>query len=200
MIRADDQDGFTLVEMLVAIALLAMMFGYAYSAIHTFRFIKRAETVAAQQRAVDAAQRHLRLVVAGARASFTTTGTGETRLLFDGRASELTVASLLDDRIVQGGLRQLHYFVEPGSGRLVVSHGLKRDPDPQVERTDAVLNGVVALSFSYFGQPDPDQGPQWVSQWPRQDALPDLVRIEAEMADDVQAKWPAMTIAIEASR
>jgi prepilin-type N-terminal cleavage/methylation domain-containing protein len=195
--RATGEDGFTLIEMLVAIGLLALMMGYAYSAISTFRHIKRAEETGARRRAVDSAQRHLRQSIEGARVTYTF-NEGETRILFEGRPDSLVIAAQLDDRLVQGGLQRLRYGLEQDSLRL--TYAVKRDASPEAGRTESVLDGVTALAFSYYGAAEEGAEPRWQKDWPRRDALPALVRIEADLAQASPAQWPPLTVAIEASR
>jgi type II secretion system protein J len=190
-------DGFTLVEMLVAISLLALMMGYAYAAIATFRHIKRAEETGARQRAIESAQHHLRQTIEGARVTYTF-NEGETRILFEGRSDSLVISAQLDDRLVQGGLQRLRYHF--GQNSLLLTYAVKRDANLEAGRTEPVLEDVTALAFTYYGAAEEGAEPLWQKAWPRNDALPALVRIEAVLADTSSARWLPLTVAIEASR
>jgi general secretion pathway protein J len=187
-------DGFTLVELLVAITLIALLTLGLYQAFGIGT--RTAGTVSANidrpaqiaiaydfmQRAFTAAEP---LPAAG--------GAAQAILNFDGHTDALSFVTLPPAYLAIGGFQLLHIGLEPGNGgkRLIVSwQGVSRGPiapQPEMLQPSILIDQVRNLTFAYFGVPGPNQPPAWLDQWSERDALPQLIRMRLTLANGMRA-------------
>ena len=197
--RAPPDAGFTLIEMIVALALMSLIVGLLASSVRGTRqvlaFIDRnnvtgavppaqsyllssfAQTVSAQQAGAD---RPPALLGEPARVRFTTSHAPQGQI---------------------EGLYHVELRLEPMSGRsppfdLVAIHTLARPAQadgedlPAPSRRSILASNVVAASFEYYGTVDgePDQW-RWLDSWSSADRLPRLVRIDVRFAPGQPQTW-----------
>jgi general secretion pathway protein J len=58
-----------------------------------------------------------------------------------------------------------------------------------------LLAGAASVEFSYFGRLRTESGAKWHDQWSRQTVLPQLLRIQVRFAEGDARRWPALVIA-----
>lgn len=166
--------GFTLIEVLVAVLIFALMSAAAYAAVDTLlrsrqALHQRAQSLQQLQTAMGRFERDLRQAMAvPVRDEY-----GETQPLLSGSSTrvELTRAGLANPL---------------GQTRARVEHVLWALQDQTLNRANfgvldraintkpqivPMLGGVTGFSLSYF------DGTQWRKQWPRPDAPPDLPKL-----------------------
>lgn len=195
-----DTAGFTLIEMLVASAMLALMAIYAVSSISTFKEIRRVESRFDERRSVASVQRHFGQTISNAHVSFELIGEAETRIIFTGKSDSLVLTSMLDDRLERGGLHRLNYRLDKSSKRLVLRYEIARPTRSNSgERELVLLENINAIKLSYFGAHDDDGADTWQSTWARPDRLPIYVRIEVAFAEGDSRRWAPLIVRIEGS-
>jgi general secretion pathway protein J len=193
--------GFTLIEMLVALALVSLM---SVAMLQAYRFSQRTLSQATRLdggvREVAGAQRLLRRLI-------------EQAYPFEGPASE---AAATVARPLEGGARELalsapslaragavglvRYTLAESDGALEVRWSIDRNgaADAVSERREALLDGVAALSIDYLELVRLDNGqfePLWRESWTNRHKLPALVRVRVQFAPGDRRQWPELVVA-----
>lgn len=194
--------GFTLLEMLVALALLAL---FASALPQAYGLVRRTWAISAElsrDNPEQTARAFLQTRLAEATPVFDRKSEGD-EIAFAGSEDSLNFVAPLIHAPKGGGLYRFRLYVGPdASGRsaLLVSlepHGppQQRDefnaapPTQDVQR----LAPAAGVRLRYFGRPAPREKAQWQSSWNRNDALPDLVEINLARENGTQMP----TLAIE---
>ncbi|HSS29036.1 MAG TPA: prepilin-type N-terminal cleavage/methylation domain-containing protein [Usitatibacter sp.] len=203
--NARTQRGFTLIEMLIALVLLAAMMSLLYSGVNF------------GLRSWDAAD------VNGRRTADRRIGENFLRreltqlfpmrfkdpmtlkFAFSGEREQLRFVSSRPAGVTQGGLSLVGIDVEEGDGRtrnLVMRRAMPDDAAKDFGPLDAakptvLLEGIDAVAFSYFGSENDFTDPQWYDTWTFDGHIPALVRISMRAADG--SLLPAMTVHVELS-
>ena len=194
--------GFTLIELIAALVLLALMSSVIYSALSLAgRAWDGGEAKATQVSEMRQAQEFLREELT-AQFPLRLKKAIDLPLLFAGERDELRFTASLPTRVAEGGVLYFRLALARVDDRqqLIVERLL---PDPQATQNPdfqnvehSVLAGDIAeLKISYFGR-DPGavftDTPSWRDRWDDRQRLPLLVRI------DVQPKqgpaWPTLVV------
>ncbi len=197
------QAGFTLVELLVAMTLLAFL---SITLFGGLRFGARSwEAVvdsSAERDHIASTQTFLRDRLG----QLTRPGPAGPRRLddegrLDGGPERLEFIAPWLSALSLGGLYRFTLWHEDtGDGRLMLSwQPAEADPDALEELGDLageriLLDGVAEFSLSYYGAPDEDAEPEWLDQWENPDAPPLLVRVDLAFAD-ARRVWPVFIVA-----
>lgn len=196
------QRGFTLLEMLLAFTLLALLFAGLFSAFHTF---SRAWDAADARMA---ATEDLRLVSDFLRRQLGQVmvlkirgeKTDEPMYAFAGTARSLRYAAPLQPLQHQGGIFLIELSVQPGSQgqALVLRYAPYRpelDWDKALSGTEPVqvFDGLQSVAFAYFGREEADADPVWSSEWKNSLRYPELLKITLA---DAQRVWPELVVAL----
>ncbi|HYC01840.1 MAG TPA: prepilin-type N-terminal cleavage/methylation domain-containing protein [Azospirillaceae bacterium] len=168
--------GFTLLEMLVAMTVLALVLAAAAGALGFLgqgfgRATDRVERVEQAAVARDVLRRQLARgfpLVEG--------GVDDGRYVFTGERNALTFVIAEPPAPGRGGLSVARFTIEPGEGGDRLTYGQRRLAGGE-ERTSPLLDGPYRLSFEYFGSLGPAQPPAWRPDWPDRRRLPLLVRL-----------------------
>lgn len=193
-------EGFTLVELLVAVTLVALLTVVLFGGL---RFgMRAADAVSARvdrssQIAVvyDFMQRELadaRLLAAA--------GDGQQApASFEGQPDAVSFVTIPPAYLALGGFHLLHVAMEGtgGTRRLTVSwQQVPRGSlplEPTTLQPSVLLDRLSAVQFGYFGVLDANRPPDWQDHWTDRDDLPQLIRLRIVMADGWQA--PDLVIA-----
>ena len=157
--HADPEAGFTLLELLVATALLGLLsvvlLGSTRFGIQVWA---RSESAIADSNQIRRVQTALSEELSRAYPLFVASGTPDAHIDFDGSADRLTFLS--PDRALPGALARTSIFVESAESdtELVSTSKLELSADAASDKT-VLFRGVKALSLSYFG-PDKDGEPR----------------------------------------
>jgi general secretion pathway protein J len=186
--------GFTLVELLVAIALIALLTVGLYQAFGIGT--RAASTVSAnidRPAQIAVAYDFMQRAFTGAEPLPMATDPSQATINFDGESQSLSFVALPPAYLAIGGFQLLHLGLEPGKNgaRLIVSwEGVPRGPiapQPQMPQPSILVDKVRSVAFAYFGAPGPKQQPSWLDRWSDRDGLPKLIRMRLTLANGVRA-------------
>jgi general secretion pathway protein J len=178
--------GFTLIEVLIGAALLAVMTTLLTSAL--FTMTRSARAGEGRMEAIDSTQlvhAFLRRQLQGA-FPLTERVDGDERVLFEGRLDRLRFVGHLP-LAERGGLQ----FIEVAAVRGVLEmryrdaspHVPFARPDPEW-RSRTLLPDVRRSRWRYFGARDDESPARWTDEWVERDRLPELIRLELTHEDD----------------
>lgn len=185
--------GLTLVEMIVALALGALVVAFLAQGTGLLRaFTRVADTVAAQDETL-AVRDHLRRTLA----STLTGGTGTQRTVLAG-IGDTVVFTVPGDRLLEtGGPVRVTLAAIP-EGRSI-SLAETRAPAGGSEgrnRTRRLVEGAAAVAFSFFGGLSGDLTPSWSPEWTDPGTSPQLVRIDVRFPAGDKRRWPPFVVLI----
>jgi len=205
-VSARAQGGFTLIELIVAMVLLAVMMSLLYSGVS---FALRSwdagdangRRVADRRIGENFVRRELTELFPMRWKDPMTL-----KFAFDGAADHLRFVSSRPADVSGGGLSLVGIDVEQGeapkSSNLVMRRAMPDDaardfgPLDQVKPT-VLLEDVGAVSFAYFGAENDFTDPQWYDQWTFEGRIPSLIRISMRGSDG--SPMPALTVRMELS-
>jgi len=187
--------GFTLVELLVVLALTGLLVLSLYQA---FRIGSRAADRANPD--ADAATQFAlmqdfmdREIAAAVPMPIPDDPTQTIR--FDGEPEAISFIGLPPAFLGLGGFHLLH--LQLIDGRIEVSwEPLARGPsapEPSPPRPSILMAGVRTITFAYFGVPAPSEAPNWIERWADRPDLPELVRLRIILANGTHS--PDMIVA-----
>lgn len=186
--------GFTLVELLAALAILAVLTGVLAAALST-GFAGRAR-VTARADALDelrAAQGLIRRTLTEARPVSWTHGRFAVAA-FDGTPARVSFLGVLPGFDGPGGLHQIRFQVEDGA--LVMERAATSGEEQVFATRDPVvlLRDVAALRISYFGKRERSNEGRWYPEWKDETKFPELVRFEVDSSSAGRPLWPALIV------
>jgi prepilin-type N-terminal cleavage/methylation domain-containing protein len=196
------EDGFTLLELMVCLGLLALISAFLAQGLSLVRhgggMMERAE----RDDSLRAVQMYLARALEGALPAFQADESGAASAVFDGSGDSLRFIGRSDGRLEGGGLVVVEFRIDAldGERRLIVGRRAVRAEDDGAREPEAhlLLAGVAAAKFRYFGRPDDRSEPGWAAEWRARDALPQLVEITVIPAEKGLFVWTPLTIAIPA--
>lgn len=187
------QAGFTLLEMLLAIALLVLLAGLAYGTLRTgVRGWEAADAQADREDALRVGWPFLHQTLEAAR---TERDPQRNAIRFDGDAAQLSWVAELPAHFAAGGPRLLTLTSadDPQGERrqlVLVSAPLDSETAGDDANQRAVLvDDLADIAIAYYGADD-DGAPRWQSVWRERRNLPQLVRIDIQPTD--QPAWPSL--------
>jgi general secretion pathway protein J len=190
--NAENQDGFTLVELLVSMALLSLMAIYTIQAFSTLRNMNRIEANIAAQMDVDAVVRHLHDEIANTHVVMSE-GIGATsKLFFEGNVSNLKFVTTSNGERETGGLYLVQLQVD-ADGTLISKRQLLGTKSSEHIDEVILLRNVNSIAFSYVTNGNP---PSIANQWTANNTLPNAVQINLSFKDGDTRKWSIPTIRI----
>ena len=193
----DNQAGFTLVELLVALALTAAISNFI---IGGFQLVRRAAAITYGRESgeeVDAAAAQLRGLLARTMPVTALDEADSTvHLVFEGQMDAITFVTLSEATAFQGGLMRLRLSWldhPPLPGRpatLVVRTAIFRANPRRIFESEPVVlfRDVVRFSLQYFGAPELDKPPQWHSEWMGRDRMPLAMLTQIDLAGKCGAR------------
>lgn len=187
---AGPADGFTLLELLIAVTLLAILTIVLFGGLRlgtraTTAIDQRVDHMSQIGTVYDFLQNELanaeNLARPGAQAAAIPR--------FDGDTRALNFVTTPPAYLTAGGFELLHLRIEPEGrfGRLVVSwtpvsRGAAFGPRPSLPPS-VLLNKVKRIAFAYYGALGPNQPAAWHDAWSGRTDMPQLVRLRVTLAD-----------------
>jgi general secretion pathway protein J len=194
--------GFTLVEVLVATALLSLLMLGLLTAMRSFA---QSETRIDERIRIDddlrVSERFLRTVMATVSPRQRATPAGAPKEVdFVGGAAAMRWIGVMPARHGAGGLYRFHLYGRPataeGPAALVLEFfpyvaGFEAPLDPAAVQSRAMATTVGEIRFRY--QDEAESGEQWLAEWPHVDRLPR--RIGLTVGSD-RLPWPETVVAV----
>jgi general secretion pathway protein J len=199
--RRRNAEGFTLAELLVAMALLGLLSAMLFGGL---RFGARSwESVVDRSAELDrivAAQAFLRDRFSQARKPLADEG-DVAEAAFSGDAEHVSFTSPWLSAISQGGLYQFRLsYTGEDDGRVLLAW---RPQDIEAAENDealgelvgerALFSNVAAFELSYFGAAPGATEPEWIEEWRHPTDAPQRVRISMSFADETLV-WPKFVV------
>jgi general secretion pathway protein J len=204
MKRTRGQRGFTLIEVLVSITLLAVLLAAALAGIRTVTRAAAAGSVAAERtNKLRVTQEFLRreLMQALSTPFEQEQTTGKTRV-FKGEADSFTFVAPMPGYLGKGGPYVQQLSIGRGlrgsqmEFRQTLLNGYRDEHAKKVEEGDPVvlLEGIRSATFQYRGLSDTGQVTDWDETWDRYGAAPMMVRVRVEFEPGEHQSWPELVI------
>jgi len=196
--RRRGEQGLTLIELLLSLAILAILTGFLAGGLSMGRRAFGADRASEIGSETSAAIQTVAALV-GSALPVRFDGAGPKDALgFDGRQEILSFVGLSEGRSLRGGPHKI--VLRRSGGDIVVEfvalNGAlsKENPEPSSTRV-VVLSGVREVRLGYFGTVDAKAKPAWRADWVRAERLPDLVSIRIEFEDE-RRNEPATVVAL----
>lgn len=196
--------GFTLVEVVVSLALLALLILGAYTAIRTAtQAVATGEALIERTNRLRVTQELLRRQISQALAipHAQRRGTNES-IFLAGERDQLTWVSSMPGYLGRGGpyVQQIALERGPGGQSLVFRHAMLNgwDPDDGFDdrRTPPVtlVEGIRDLRIDYRAVDETGRLGSWQDRWDKPFQLPLLVRVRIEFERESRQQWPELVI------
>jgi general secretion pathway protein J len=195
--------GFTLLEVLGAMALLALLLLGVYAGVRTTTHVVQAGAVKIEQiDQIRSSQQFLRRELAQAMAQPIARDSDGNNIYFVGSESEMRFVAPLPGFLGRMGPQLIQLKLVPGDDRdqgerleaslaVLPPDGSAPKPlgDPQV-----LVEGIKGGGFSYRGIDQQGQPTDWQSNWNTTGNMPNLVSIKLSLDDGRQ--WPQMSASL----
>ena len=176
----DGNEGFTIVELLISLALLSFLTLLSIQGIRTIAQMNRVSQEVVEHEQLQSVERYIIQSIESARAVFMETGEGKSVLAFTGSASSLEFVTNSKIQVERGGLYLVRLFVVEGN--LTTERRLFRPGFNGIAgRTKplVLIEKVKGIAFRYFGKVSKkDTEAHWVSDWPRNRNLPTMLSVK----------------------
>jgi prepilin-type N-terminal cleavage/methylation domain-containing protein len=188
----DDQAGFTLVELLVALALTAAIASFIIGGFHLVRRASAITYDRERTEEIDAATTQLRGLLTATMPLTTIDEVDRTaHLVFEGRTDTVTFVALSEATAFQGGLMRVRLSWQdrpplPGHPAALVLRTAVFRANPRLvfeSEPVALFRDVVRFSLQYFGAPGLREPPQWQSEWVGRDRIPLSMLVQIDLAN-----------------
>lgn len=203
--------GFTLLEMLVAIMLAAILLGLSYSGLRAgIKSSTAGEQAINETNRLRVAQEFLRRVVARALPlTYEQSDRGD-RKVFEGEAELLKFVAPMPGYLGRGGayVQQVEIASGPNGQELLFSHRLLNGFDPDEAMADddnpavVLIDGLENAKFEFKGFDEQGKiDKQWQGEWEKSFQTPQMVRLKARFKKTGPLTFPdlVITLAIDPS-
>jgi general secretion pathway protein J len=196
------QRGFTLIEVLVATALLAAGLALAFATVRAATATaQRGEQLSQRSERMRAVEGFLRRRIASALpiGFETLPDTGE-QIRFIGESTRMRFVADLPDYLGRGGphLHDVELFDDGDAGRLAVSFtmvaGAQLLPERRPRPPETLAANLSGVRFRYRGLDEENAIGEWQDEWESPGQLP--LQVSIEIADADGRKWPPLVVAL----
>jgi general secretion pathway protein J len=206
-VERNSEAGFTLVEMLVGLSLLALMSVLLFGG---FRFGLRAWESGDDQIAaigeIERTQNLLRTLLSEAQLPVIAVNDGDIRQMasFVGEDERLWFVAPLPAHRGVGGLYEFELTkvrngAEDALSLAWRSYRVDRPlgDDRDFDDESILLRSTEGLRLAFFGQSSDQRDPAWLDSWDGSRGLPLLVRLTIEDVGDGRRDWPELVVALK---
>jgi general secretion pathway protein J len=196
--RAHD-GGYTLIEALASLAILAMVSVMIMSGLGTSRRLwERPDLGNDPNESVEATQAVVRHLVEHAFA-LVVNDSSSPSIQFEGTAEKIDFLGPAQDSHRPSEIQRYRLTLAQ-NGDLVLSSISDLAADPDAPPHDVVLmKNIQSLDLDYFGPGGTDGTPQWQPTWKSRPSLPKLVRLRLNFMPGDMRWWPTMIVSPAAS-
>ncbi len=202
--RRRAEAGFTLIEVLVSLVLLALVLVLLAGGLRYARSTWDAAARLDELAGADVAETFLRARLAEAMPLYEQRMAGTVRTLFQGAGDTMSFVAPAPNGPAGTGLYRYTLEAVAGADAAARTLGVRLVPhlpslsDAALERPPewyALMRNVRSVSFRYFGRDAVRSEPAWHAAWTRSDAMPSLVEI-AIARDDREGGPVSFTIGL----
>jgi len=196
--RRQGEQGLTLIELLLALAILALLTGFLAGGLSIGRRAFDADRAGEISGETDTAIQAMTSLIASALPGRAGTANPKSGVMFDGRRETMSFVSLSEGRSLRGGP---HLVRLRRSGMDLVVDVMGSNPETAEGAAGltpmrvVVLSGVRDIRFSYFGSVKPEGPSGWQAQWLGAERLPALVSIQIDF-EDARRNEPARIVTL----
>ena len=188
--RLKEDAAFTLVEMLLSLALLSMLSTFMVMGLRFSSQVKSAEARADILSSIDGVQRHLRRTISGAQAFTMGYSEQANQLSFEGTSQALSLTAPLDDRVAIGGLYQLRYEMDGEKNLALIYQLFRFGENAQPARSIVILENIEDVAFRYLSANG------WRDSWSNASLHPDAVEINVTFPAGDQRIWSPLVVSL----
>jgi general secretion pathway protein J len=192
--RAGHEAGFTLIEVLIGITLLAMLGTLIADGMRLGgRAWANAERQTDSSDDMVLLQSLFRRTIVRATPAF---GSGDPRdmtIAFAGDPDALTLTVPQPGTQFDGPWVRERFYVGPNGAARALFVAWQRD-GAAVTGPFVLLDHVAAIRFAYFGPGGAGGAPDWQGNWQNRNRLPDLVRVAIVRDDPRLRAWPELVV------
>ena len=198
--------GFTLLELLVSLALLSLLMAMMSQALYNVRQANRAGERAGSDAAVGSVRMVLSRIISEARPIRSAGSQHQGRPLIDGREDRLRLVTSFSAGGAFGGLNDTQISLQSDktgkTADLVVDQALFRQPGSQFGTImprplhAELLRNVTGLTFRYFGVAEFEGNARWHKTWRYPSRLPTLIEISLALPVGDTRVWPPLSISL----
>jgi general secretion pathway protein J len=197
--------GFSLIEVLLALLLLALLSAGVWGAIATStRAVRSGDLAIERTNKMRVTQELLRRQVSQALAVAFDRDPGDGRITnFLGERDRMTWVSAMPGYLGRGGpyVQELAYERDAGGGTLVFRHALLngfelREGFPEKPGPVVLLERVADVRIEYRGTTPEGRLDDWQDDWDKSGPLPLLVRIAVEFDRESGLRWPPLVVPV----
>jgi len=192
------EDGFTLLELMVALAILGLLSLMLFGGLRFgFRSWERETAHANAVADIGIAQGFLRRSIANAYPIFQLDGEGKRVNPFVGSIDQLEFLAPTPASAGGGGRDRYRIGTHTANGRtdLVVWSQPELVANPDKRSMTILVPGIRDLAIDYFGRQGSDDANQWYGNWGDSTHPPQLVRVEVGFVADDFRTWPDFVVA-----
>jgi general secretion pathway protein J len=194
-ISTNSTDGFTLVELLVSMALLSLLALYAVQAFSTLRQLRRVAADISAQTEVDLVASYLRDELADIRPFVLSENGVAPKLLFEGKQNSLTYVKASNGERETGGLYLVTVSVD-ADGVLKSRRRIIHSKVNVTANEVVLLRGVEKIQFSYFARGDALKDR---TNWNIDNLLPKEILVDITFAKTDERQWPSTRVRLQNS-
>lgn len=198
--RTDGEAGFTLVELLVALALFSLLTGLLFDNVRfALRAWRSTSTSTAQFERSMIAQDLLRRTIGNLYPMMITNNGTQPQIDFEGMNEKISFLGNAPIALSAGGRFRFNVLVERTQEQadlvMVSAPELADSSDRSTTRRTLLLSGIAWAEFSYFGETAPARKLQWNESWTKQSDVPRLVRLRVGFRSGDTRLWPDLLVA-----
>lgn len=196
--------GFTLMEVLMAIVLLALLLSLAYGAFRTTAAsVSRGEALIDRTERMRVAQQFLRRQISFSMPMmFERVDLGGIdNKVFEGDSSRMRFVAPMPGYLARGGAHVQTLTLSSGSDGLSLEfeHAMLNGFELDMPRSDArppvvLMQGASDAGFQYRGMDEEGELGEWQDSWEDSTRLPLMVRFNMEWPEKAQMRWPPLEI------
>ena len=205
--RGGWQRGFTLVEILLAITLMAGIMGMAYQGLRAgTRAVDRGEKVIDRTNRTRIVQLFLRNQLSRTlplALKSETDGEENEFIIFSGDDQRMRFVAPMPGYLSRGGPHEQVLALRRGERgqELLFAHrllGAHEEGDPLEDRDNppiVLLDQIADGRFEYLSVDDEGEPTEWLDEWEDPSLTPLMVRIDLEMTPESRLQWPTLDVA-----
>jgi len=197
--------GFTLVELLLAVSLMALLLSLAYGGLKAAtRASTNGQVLLEESGKVRITHRFIRRQLNQMQPLpfDIADDLDETRIVFEGDSRRIQFVAPMPGYLGQGGPQVQYLELVNGENGLdlLFSHQLLQGYDPQymIEREPILLmEGIQDARFEFIGLDEDGELTAWSSNWDTPGVLPKAVTLDMQLGEESRAIWPLLSTGVK---